>query len=134
SDTVYNNVKYSKENASYEDIVDACIKAGVHEDIISKDKGYDFVIMEDGKGLSGGQRQRIALARTFLKNSPIIILDEPTSSLDPATSKYITQKVFEYFKNKTIIFISHDYEIVKLVDKVFVVENSKVLEKSFEKN
>ncbi len=131
NNTIIDNIKYSKIGATYEEIVEACIKAGIHSDILSKKEGYNFVVMEDGKGLSGGQRQRVSLARIFLRDSPIVILDEPTSSLDPNTSKSVIQTVFNHFKEKTLIFISHNYEIINMVDKVYVVEDGKVYERVY---
>ncbi|MCX7759279.1 MAG: ABC transporter ATP-binding protein/permease [bacterium] len=128
SDTILNNVRYSNIRASEEEIFEACKKAGIHEDILSKKESYNYSIMEDGKGLSGGQRQRIALSRIFLKTSSIVILDEPTSSLDPTTSKQIIDSVFSYFKDKTVIIISHNYEISNLLDRIFVLEDGRIVE------
>ncbi|MEN3015186.1 MAG: ABC transporter ATP-binding protein [bacterium] len=128
NDSIANNVRYSRIEATDEEIIDACKRAVIHEDILSQKGGYDYVLMEDGKGMSGGQRQRIAIARIFLRNTSIVILDEPTSSLDPAIANKIINSIFDFFKDKTIIVISHNHEIVNLVDKVFLLEDGKIIE------
>lgn len=128
SDTILNNVRYSNPYSSESEVIEACKKAGILEDIISKTDSYNYILMEDGKGLSGGQRQRIALARIFLRDSPIIILDEPTSSLDPETSKYVIQSIFSNFADRTIIIISHNYEVTSFVDRIFMIEEGKIIE------
>lgn len=132
SDSILNNVRYSKLDASEEEIIEACRKAGIYDDVVSK--GVDYVIKEDGKGLSGGQRQRIGIARILLKNSSIVILDEPTSFLDPVTSKSVINSIFDYYKDKTLIIISHDYDIIDLVDRVFVIEDGQIREVDLKEN
>jgi len=128
NDSIFKNIEYSKQGASMDEIVEACKKAEIHDEIMSKKEGYNYVVMEDGKGLSGGQRQRIALARLFLKDSPIVILDEPTSALDKINTEKIVKSIFTYFKDKTVIIISHTIDVIKEVDRVFTIQDGKIIE------
>ena len=130
--SVIDNLRYAKEDATLDEIVNACKLANVHEDIIKLPNGYDTVISEDGKNLSGGQKQRINLARIFLKNPSIIILDEPTSALDPITEKAVINSINNYFNSKTIIIISHKPITLYFVDKIYTIENKKLREVSYE--
>jgi ABC-type multidrug transport system fused ATPase/permease subunit len=128
NDTILENVRYSDSGKSLEDVMKVCKISGIHEQIISKSEGYNLLIGEDGKGLSGGQRQRISLARILLRDVPIIILDEPTSSLDPNTSNEILDSIFNNFKDKTIIVISHNEDVFKWVDRIFAIQDGKLIE------
>lgn len=129
--SIIDNLRYAKENATFEEIVNACKLAQIHEDIVKLPKGYDAIISEDGKTLSGGQKQRINLARIFLKNPDIIILDEPTSALDPITEKNVIDSIKNYFNSKTVIIISHKPITLNFVDKIYTIENKKLKEVSY---
>ena len=126
NDTFHNNISLGKLNATKPEIIKAAKLANIHDFIISQENGYDTVIGEAGSNLSGGQKQRISIARAFLKNSKILLLDEVTSSLDSKTSKNILKSINQLSKNKTCIYISHDdYEINKNSQKL-IISNSKI--------
>ena len=126
NDTFHNNISLGKLNATKREIIKAAKLANIHDFIISQENGYDTVIGEAGSNLSGGQKQRIAIARAFLKNSKILLLDEVTSALDSKTSKNILKSINQLSKNKTCIYISHDdYEINKNSQKL-IISNSKI--------
>ena len=126
NDTFHNNISLGKLNATKPEIIKAAKLANIHNFIISQENGYDTVIGEAGSNLSGGQKQRISIARAFLKNSKILLLDEVTSALDSKTSKNILKSINQLSKNKTCIYISHDdYEINKNSQKL-IISNSKI--------
>ena len=126
NDTFHNNISLGKLNATKSEIIEAAKLANIHNFIISQKNGYDTVIGEAGSNLSGGQKQRISIARAFLKNSKILLLDEVTSALDFKTSKNILKSINQLSKNKTCIYISHnDYEINKNSQKL-IISNSKI--------
>ena len=103
-DTVKNNISYARENATNEDIKKACKHAAAHEFIEKLPDGYDTLIGENGIRLSGGQKQRISIARAILKESPIILLDEATSSLDAESEEIVQNAILNLTKNKTTLF------------------------------
>jgi len=126
NDTFHNNISLGKLNATKREVIKAAKLANIHDFIISQENGYDTVIGEAGSNLSGGQKQRISIARAFLKNSKILLLDEVTSALDSKTSKNILKSINQLSKNKTCIYISHDdYEINKSSQKL-IISNSKI--------
>ena len=126
NDTFHNNISLGKLNATKPEVIEAAKLANFHDFIISQKNGYDTVIGEAGSNLSGGQKQRISIARAFLKNSKILLLDEVTSALDSKTSKNILKSINQLSKNKTCIYISHDdYEINKNSQKL-IISNSKI--------
>ena len=126
NDTFHNNISLGKLNATKSEIIESAKLANIHNFIISQKNGYDTVIGEAGSNLSGGQKQRISIARAFLKNSKILLLDEVTSALDFKTSKNILKSINQLSKNKTCIYISHDdYEINKNSQKL-IISNSKI--------
>ena len=126
NDTFHNNISLGKLNATKPEIIESAKLANIHNFIISQKNGYDTVIGEAGSNLSGGQKQRISIARAFLKNSKILLLDEVTSALDSKTSKNILKSINQLSKNKTCIYISHDdYEINKNSQKL-IISNSKI--------
>ena len=126
NDTFHNNISLGKLNATKREVIKAAKLADIHDFIISQENGYDTVIGEAGSNLSGGQKQRISIARAFLKNSKILLLDEVTSALDSKTSKNILKSINQLSKNKTCIYISHDdYEINKNSQKL-IISDSKI--------
>ena len=126
NDTFHNNISLGKLNATKHEIIKAAKLANIHDFIISQENAYDTVISEAGNNLSGGQKQRISIARAFLKNSKILLLDEVTSALDSKTSKNILKSINQLSKNKTCIYISHDdYEINKNSQKL-IISNTKI--------
>lgn len=128
--TIMENIRYSKPNATNEEVIEAAKQAHIHESIISLPKGYSTHVGERGLKLSGGQRQRIAIARAILKDAPILILDEATSSLDSKTEKYIQESIERLLKDKTktIIAIAHRLSTIKDMDKIVVLHQGKIVE------
>jgi len=126
--TIKENLRYFAPSATDEEIIDCCKKAGIHDDIMKKKNGYDEPMGQDGASLSGGQKQRIAIARAFLKKSPVIILDEPTSGLNKELSAQIIGQIKQHAKDKTLIMVTHNPLEIASVDRVIAVENGKIVE------
>ncbi|MFT6333003.1 MAG: ATP-binding cassette subfamily B protein [Lentimonas sp.] len=128
--SVLENLKIAKYEASQEEIIVACKKAQIHEDILQMKNGYDAIVGERGIKVSGGQRQRIAIARAILKDAPILILDEATSSLDSKTEKMIQESLNLLIKDKskTVIAIAHRLSTLKHMDRIIVVDKGKIIE------
>ena len=126
NDTIFNNIRIGKENATKEEIVAAAKLARCDEFIERLPQGYDTVIGENGATLSGGERQRLSIARAFLKNAPIIILDEIAASLDVDNEKKIQESLNHLIKNKTVIIISHRLKSVENADKIVIIDNGEV--------
>ena len=126
-DTVKNNIAYAKPNASDEDIVKACEFAASDTFIKKLPNGYDTMIGENGVRLSGGQKQRISIARAILKESPIILLDEATSSLDTESEEIVQNAINNLTKNKTTLVIAHRLSTIHNADKIFVVKEGKII-------
>lgn len=127
--TVAENIGYGKEGATLEEIIKAARKAYAHEFIMAMPQGYQTVISERGSNLSGGQRQRIGIARAFLKDAPILLLDEMTSALDVESEKLIQKAIQEYSKSKTVILIAHRLSTIRYADEIYVLEQGRVIEK-----
>jgi subfamily B ATP-binding cassette protein MsbA len=124
--TVRENILYGNLNASEEDIQKASRKARAHEFIMQLEHGYDTDVGEGGCRLSGGQRQRIAIARAFLKNSPILVFDEATSNLDPESERYILETIAQIEEDKTVIIVAHSLRMVKDLDRIVLVADGEV--------
>ena len=127
-DTIKNNIAYAKENASTEEIKRACKFAAADEFIEKLPLGYDTVVGENGIRLSGGQKQRISIARAILKESPIILLDEATSSLDAESEEIVQNAILNLTKNKTTLVIAHRLSTIHNADKIFVLKNGQVID------
>ena len=125
-DTIENNLKVAKQDATVEEIEVACKKANIHEYIQSLPNGYQTMVEELGSSLSGGERQRIGLARMFLHNSKLILLDEPTSNLDSLNEGVILKSIYEERKDKTIVFVSHRESTLSHCDRVIHMESNRV--------
>ena len=128
-DSIYNNVAIGRKGASREDVKKALSLAQCDDIIAELPDGIDTVIGTEGTYLSGGQQQRIALARAILKDAPIIILDEATALADPENEYMIQKAISEITKDKTVIMIAHRLSTVKNVDRIYVVENGRIVEK-----
>ena len=126
-DTVKKNISYAKANATDKEIFQACKFAAADEFIEKLPNGYDTMIGENGVRLSGGQKQRISIARAILKESPIILLDEATSSLDAESEKIVQNAINNLTKNKTTLVIAHRLSTIHNADKIFVLKNGKVI-------
>ena len=126
-DTVKNNIAYAKPGASEDEIKTSCKFAASDEFINKLPKGYDTMIGENGVRLSGGQKQRISIARAILKESPIILLDEATSSLDSESEEIVQNAINNLTKNKTTLVIAHRLSTIHNADKIFVIKNGKVI-------
>ncbi|MCT4595798.1 MAG: ABC transporter ATP-binding protein/permease [Anaeromicrobium sp.] len=126
--TIYENIHYGNLNSSYEDVIQAAKLANIHDYIISLDRGYDTYIGEGGIQLSGGQRQRIAIARVFLKNPSILILDEATSSLDSENQSILENSLKELSSGKTTLIIAHRLSTIKNAHRIVVLNNNQVEE------
>ena len=126
-DTVLKNIAYADFKASEEKILEACKFSAVHDFVEKLPEKYDTTIGENGVRLSGGEKQRISIARAILKNAPIILLDEATSSLDADTEYKIQEAIMYLTKNKTTIIIAHRLSTVQRANKIFIVEQGKVV-------
>ena len=127
-DTIRNNIAYANNSASQEDVNDACKFAAAHEFIEKLPVGYDTKIGENGIKLSGGQKQRISIARAILKKSPIILLDEATSSLDADSEEIVQNAILNLTKNKTTLVIAHRLSTIHKADKIFVIKDGEVVD------
>jgi len=126
-DTIKKNIAYAKKNATDDEIYKASKLAGIDNFINSLKNGYETLVGENGVKLSGGQKQRISVARAFLKNSPIILLDEATSSLDSDSEEKIKQALNELTKNKTTLIISHKLSTIITCEKIYVINKGKII-------
>lgn len=126
NDTIANNIGIAKENATMEEIIAAAKKASIHDFIMSLPKGYDSKVDELGGNLSGGEKQRIGIARAFLHDAPMILLDEPTSNLDSLNEGIILKSLMESKENKTIIIVSHRKSTMNIADVVLDVEKNSL--------
>ena len=128
ADTIENNIKFGNPAASHNEVVKAAQKACCHDFIMSLPDGYDTVIGEGGATLSGGEKQRISIARAILKDAPIIILDEATSSVDPENENLLMGAISELTKNKTVIMIAHRLKTVRKADQIFVLSGGHIVQ------
>ena len=125
-DTIKNNIKIGNLNATDEQVFDACKKASIHELITKLPNGYDTRVGELGESLSGGERQRLGIARAFLHDSNIMLLDEVTSNLDSLNEAIILKALKENCKDKTIVIVSHRRSTLNIADKIFNIENGRL--------
>ena len=126
-DTVKNNIAYAKPDATENQIIEACKFAASDAFIKKLPQGYETVIGENGVRLSGGQKQRISIARAILKQSPIILLDEATSSLDAESEEIVQNAINNLTKNKTTLVIAHRLSTIHSANKIFVMKQGKVI-------
>lgn len=125
-DSIRNNLRIAKLNASDEEIITACRKASVHDFIMSLSKGYDTEVGELGDTLSGGERQRLGLARAFLHDAPFLLLDEPTSNLDSLNEAVILKSLHEACADKSVVLVSHRKSTMGIADTVYSVEHGRM--------
>ena len=129
ADTIENNIKFGRPEATHEEVVKAAKKACCHEFISKLPDGYNTVIGEGGATLSGGEKQRISIARAIMKDAPIIILDEATANVDPENEKELIEAVDALTKEKTIIMIAHRLKTVRHADQIVVVDQGQIVQK-----
>ncbi len=128
NDTIKSNIMFAKPEASDDEVRAAAKRAMCHEFIMKMPSGYDSLVGEGGSTLSGGEKQRVSIARALLKDAPIILLDEATSSVDPENEYEILRAIEELTKGRTVISIAHRLSTVKNADKILVIENGKLVQ------
>lgn len=128
STSVAENIRYGRQDATMEEIVSAAERAGAHEFIMALPEGYDTVLGNRGDTLSGGQRQRIAIARALVRDAPIVLLDEPTTGLDPVSRATVESSIRELTRNRTTVAITHDLSMIRGLDRVIWLEGGKIAE------
>ena len=128
-DTIENNIKFGNPKATLDEVMEAAKRACCHDFIMALPDGYQTVIGESGSTLSGGEKQRISIARAILKDAPIVILDEATSSVDPENEQALLSAIEELTKNKTLISIAHRLSTVQKADQIIVIDNGQVKQK-----
>ena len=127
-DTIRNNIRFGKTDATEEEIIAAAKKACCHDFIMRLPKGYDTLVGEGGSTLSGGEKQRISIARAILKDAPIILLDEATASLDPENEVEVQKAIDSLIKGRTVIAIAHRLKTIKDADQIIVLDNGRIKE------
>ena len=127
-DTIRENIMFGNKNATEEDMIRSSKLAGCHEFIEKLPEGYNTIVGEGGSTLSGGEKQRISIARAILKNAPILLLDEPTSSLDSKNEVLVQKAISNLVKDKTVIMIAHRLKTIKNADKIIVLDKGRIVE------
>ena len=127
-DTIRENIMFGNKNATEEDMIRASKLAGCHEFIEKLPERYNTIVGEGGSTLSGGEKQRISIARAILKNAPILLLDEPTSSLDSKNEVLVQKAISNLVKDKTVIMIAHRLKTIKNADKIIVLDKGRIVE------
>ncbi len=133
ADTIENNIKFGRQEASHEEVVEAAKKACCHEFIMKLPDGYNTILDEGGTSLSGGEKQRISIARAILKDAPIIILDEATANVDPENELKLQNAIEALTNDKTIIMIAHRLKTVRKADQIIVLDNGEIVQKGTHK-
>ena len=128
-DSVENNIRFGRPEATHEEVVAAAKRACCHDFILTLPDGYDTIIGEGGSTLSGGEKQRISIARAILKDAPIIILDEATSSVDPENEQALLSAIQELTKDKTLISIAHRLSTVRNADQIIVIDHGRIIQR-----
>ena len=129
NDTVENNIRFGRPDASREEVVAAAKRARCHDFIIGLPQGYDTVLEEGGASLSGGERQRVSIARAIMKDAPIVILDEATSSVDPENEHLLMAAIAELTRGKTLVSIAHRLNTVRDADQILVVDGGRIVQR-----
>jgi ATP-binding cassette subfamily B multidrug efflux pump len=128
SDTIKNNIKFGKENATEVEVIEAAKKAMVHDNIIHFNKQYETILGERGITLSGGQKQRVSIARALIKNPQILLLDDCLSAVDTETEEAILNNLLAFCKDKTTIIVSHRISSAKNADKIIILEEGNIIQ------
>lgn len=127
-DTIRENILFGRQDASEEEMVEAAKKAGCHDFIMALPKAYDTVVGEGGSTLSGGEKQRISIAREILKNAPLLLLDEPTASLDARNEVLIQKAISELVKGRTVVMIAHRLKTIRNAHQILVLDQGGIKE------
>jgi ATP-binding cassette subfamily B protein len=127
-ETIRENILFGRRDATEEEMIEAAKKAGCHGFIMALPEGYDTIVGEGGSTLSGGEKQRISIARAFLKKAPILLLDEPTASLDAKNEVLVQQAVGELVKNTTVVMIAHRLKTIQNADQILVLNKGEIVE------
>jgi ATP-binding cassette, subfamily B, bacterial len=126
--TIFENIAYGNQNATEQDIVEAAKAASAHDFIVKTPNGYDTIVGERGSRLSGGQRQRIAIARAFVRQASILILDEPLTGLDKHNELIVRQALRRLMRDRTTIIITHDPDVAQMASRTFSISNGRIYE------
>lgn len=126
--SVWENVAYGKKGAAKADVIEACKNANIHAFIEQLPQGYDTLVGERGVRLSGGERQRISIARAFLKDAPVLLLDEPTAAVDEGTERLIQEAITRISKGRTVLIVAHRLSTIANADCIYVIEQGAVAE------
>jgi len=129
NDTFFNNIAFGSENVTMEQVIEAAKIANAHDFIMATEKGYETTIGDRGSKLSGGQRQRISIARAILKNPPILILDEATSSLDTESERMVQEAIEKLMQNRTTLVVAHRLSTIKRADEICVIYEGRIVER-----
>lgn len=127
-DTLANNIALGKPHATQEEIINAARKAHIHHVIESLPQGYETRAGEAGSALSGGERQRVAIARAILKDAPVVLLDEPTSSLDSESEYHVQQAIDALVADKTVVIVAHRLSTIRAADQIAFIEQGRCVE------
>ncbi|MDO4294055.1 MAG: ABC transporter ATP-binding protein [Eubacteriales bacterium] len=133
-ETIRENILFGRKDATEEEMIAAARQAQCHDFIMSLPEGYDTVVGEGGSTLSGGEKQRISIARAILKNAPILLLDEPTASLDARNEVQVQQAIGDLVKGKTVVMIAHRLKTAENADQILVVQNGQICEHGHHKD
>jgi ATP-binding cassette subfamily B protein len=125
-DTIGNNIRYGKQDASQEEIEEAAKAACCHDFITALPRGYDTLVGEGGSTLSGGEKQRISIARAILKDAPVILLDEATASLDPENEADVQRAIGALIQGRTVVMIAHRLKTVVYADHIIVLDKGRI--------
>ena len=128
SDTIANNIRVGDRNATQAEIEEAARRAMIHDFIVGLPDGYETKIGENGLGLSGGQKQRLSIARAFLKDAPILLLDEITSNIDPVNEYKIQQAMSALIRNRTVLVIAHHLQTIRNAHQIIVMDKGRLIE------
>jgi ATP-binding cassette subfamily B protein len=123
------NIKIGKNEATQDEVIEAAKHAQIHDFIAGLPDGYDTPVGENGVGLSGGQKQRISIARAFIKNAPIVVLDEITSNVDPVNEAKIQRAISTLAKDRTVLVIAHHLRTIRGADQIIVFNGGRIGEK-----
>lgn len=129
ADSIYENIKVGNIDATKDEVIEAAKKAMIHDFIMTLPDGYDTIVGENGAGLSGGQKQRISIARAFLKDAPIVILDEATSNVDPINERKIQKAISNLAQGRTLIVIAHHLQTIRSADQILVFNKGRIVER-----